>query len=469
MAQEGYELDPKIPMTYEITTRDGSLNKDSKMVNMMVEPVEGGGKAAVKRPGTRLIRQLTAGKAQGMFTVNNVVYAIQNDTIVSTVTGLGTVIPAVTTPGQIYNTLSDVPFGLTLLKSQTGLWTYNGVTVTKVVDVNYPALTVYGISYLDGTYYVMDGTGTIFGSALQDATTWPVLNFIKADSTLGLGAAIGRHLNYVTALYEHGTQLFYDAGNPTGSPLSPAGNASWTTGTPVGASLVETSDNTIFMSQTKTRGRSVSMISGLSLQEISTPFISKILNISQLTDAGGQVYSFAIKTAGHSFYVLTLTDIGVTMVYDLVMQEWGLWSSSAGGVETHFKGVIYQYSHAVDFLMEENSGAIVAMDPLVYVDIAQQINCFIRTKQHDWGTLRTKRFPSQSLIADTVASTVNVRYSDDDYTTFSAYRALDMSTVRKMLLRNGRSRRRSWDFLHVAATPFKVYEMEFNDLSVSAT
>lgn len=469
MAQEGYELDQKIPLTYECTTRDGTTSKDSKMVNMMIEPTEGGGKAAVKRPGYSLIRQLTPGRAQGMFTVNNVVYAIQNDTIVNTVSGVGTAIPGVTTPNQLYNTLSDVPFGLTLLKSQTGLWTYNGVTVTKVVDANYPLLTVYGIAYLDGTYYVMDGTGTVYGSALTDPTTWPALNFIKADATLGLGQGISRHLNYVVALYEHGTQLFYDAGNPTGSPLSPAGNASWTTGSPVGSSLVEISDNSIFLSQTKTRGRTVSMISGLSMSEISTPFISKILNRSNLLDTGGFVYSFGIKTAGHSFYVLTITDIGVTLVYDLVMGVWGLWTSSTAGVETYFKCVFYQYSHTTDFLMEDVSGAIVGMDPLVYTDINQQINSFIRTKPHDWGTLRTKRFPSQSLIADTVASTIQVRYSDDDYQTFSTYIAVDLSTLRKMLLRCGRSRRRSWDFLHVAATPLKLYEMEFNDLSVSAT
>ena len=40
------------------------------------------------------------------------------------------------------------------------------MTVTKITDAQYPTTTVRGIAYLDGTYYVMNPNGQIFGSDL---------------------------------------------------------------------------------------------------------------------------------------------------------------------------------------------------------------------------------------------------------------------------------------------------------------
>ena len=468
MAQEAYEIDPKIPLQCPIATRDGTLSKDSLMRNCYSEVCEGG-KVTRKRPGLSLGRQLTPGVGQGLFINNNVPYAIQNDTIVNLDTGVGTAIPAVTVAGQQYQSLSDVPFGTSLLKSGDGLWVFTGGVCTKVVDPNYPALTVFGIAYLDGTYYVMDGFGKVFGSALEDATTWPALNFIGADATLGLGAAITRHLNYIVAFYEHGTQFFYDAANPTGSPLSPVGNASWTTGAAVGSSVVEISDQTFWIGQTRQRGRTIETFNGLAKSIVSTPFIEKILNRSQFTDVGGLVFSFGLKTDGHTFFVLTITDVGCTLVYDAIMNEWHAWTSVTAGVESEFRYINYLAAHTVDLLQERSSGAIVQVLPTVFQDTGNPIRCFIRTKPYDFGTLRQKRYPSLSLIADTVQSTIAVSHSDDDYTTFSVPRDVNLASVRKMLLRNGQARRRSWDLLHVANTPLGLYEVEFNDMSISST
>ena len=68
----------RLPLCYPIESRDGTLNADSKMKNMVVENVEGE-LVAVKRPGVTLGHQLPSGLAQGLFSLNGMAYGIVND------------------------------------------------------------------------------------------------------------------------------------------------------------------------------------------------------------------------------------------------------------------------------------------------------------------------------------------------------------------------------------------------------
>lgn len=68
----------RLPLCYPIESRDGTLNADSKMKNMVVENVEGE-LVAVKRPGVSVAIELPTGLAQGLFSLNGVAYGIVND------------------------------------------------------------------------------------------------------------------------------------------------------------------------------------------------------------------------------------------------------------------------------------------------------------------------------------------------------------------------------------------------------
>ena len=73
---------------------------------------------------------------------------------------------AVTVAGLPFDFIqTDVAGGTVgfVFKSTKDAFYYNGTTVTKITDADYPATTVRGIAYLDGTYYVMDPDGQIFG------------------------------------------------------------------------------------------------------------------------------------------------------------------------------------------------------------------------------------------------------------------------------------------------------------------
>lgn len=465
----GQEVDPKIPLQCEITSRDGTLLKDSLLVNALTEPSATGGNATFQRPGTIATTSTAAGIPQGQFNNGGVPCAVTND-VVNPLGLTPFALPAVPAGGhdkRLY-CLSDAPFGTSVIINTDSGWviTSPAGTVVRITDADYPQFTAPGICELDGTYYVMDqADGTIRGSALQDPTTWPALQFIGADASLGTGVAVSRHLNYIVAYYSAGIQLYYDAGQSPGIPIAAVGNASWTTGCASGDSIVEIMDLTLFVGQSLQAGKTVQQLSGLQMVQVSNPYIERILNLSNMT----QVYSYGIKISGHTLYVLTLQDINVTLVYDTILQKWSTWSSNVSNVDQYFIGAFYLSGNGLDLLQNLLTGAVEQITPASFRDTSGVINVRIRTPNYDWGTLKRKRFAAAYILGDTVSTTLQVRYTDDDYQTYSAYRTVDLSTVRKMLQRCGSSRRRAWDFLHSDPTqPFRVYEMQL-DMSVGSS
>ena len=72
-------------------------------------------------------------------------------------------------------------------------------------------------------------------------------------------------------------------------------------------------DETIYwVSRARQQGPAVHRMAGLEQTKISTPDVDRILAADALDD----VYSYGVKIAGHSFYVLGLRDTGVTLAYD---------------------------------------------------------------------------------------------------------------------------------------------------------
>lgn len=210
------------------------------------------------------------------------------------------------------------------MKSTTAAYVYDGSSLIKVTDVNYPVLTVWGVAYLDGVIYVMEPDGTIHGSNIFDPLTWPAAKIIAAKSEGDAAIALVRHLVYIIALKEHSSEFFYDASQPApGSPLLPMQNAFMEVGCAVGGSIAFSDNTVFFMSESLPKGRSISRMDGFDNKIISTIFIDRILNADDLTT----VYAFTVKKNGHVFYVLTLKTSALTLVYDDVTKEWHRWTN----------------------------------------------------------------------------------------------------------------------------------------------
>lgn len=446
-----------VDFIHPIGSRDGTLTRDPKMVNCYPEQTELG-VVAKKRPGMVLARSYPAGEARGQFLHKGVVQSIINDVIYSTATGGGIGIAGESSGLQL-NFLSDTPFGLSGLKTKLNLWTLNSVgAFTQVTDAGYPAETTQGLTYLDGYYFVMAVDGTIQHSAVLNPMSWPALNFIGSDLSYGTPRTLSRHLNYIAAFYAQGLQMFYNAGNATGSVLAPVGNANWRTGCALGESVLNINDETYFMAHNGAGGRSIQKLSGLSLGRVSDDYIDRILARSTLA----KVFVNDIRTDGHSFYTITLTDLNLTLAYDTVMNHWTVWSTETNGVEGYFKGIFAVNRGDICYLQNETNGQLIRPEPFAYRDSTGPINFRVVTPCHDWGTLKRKYMPAVFLIADTVPSTVLLRYSDKDYANPSNWRSINLATDRKMALKMGSSIRRSWEIWHTADTPFRAFTLQLD-------
>ena len=463
--------EPQVSLVVPIDTRDGTLTKDSKMVNCFAEQADTGW-VAIKRPGTTVGATVPSGTPQGIGVHNGGVWAFVNDLIYRIDLGgtpTSTFIPGVTTAGQQYQFLSDITIGMSGFKSQSGGWAINVLTISKITDANYPVLTCKGAAWLNGTVYVVDtnpagGRNVLRASALNDPLTWPPLNFLATSTASGIAVYICNYLTYVAVFTIYGLQMYYDAGNATGLPLSPVQSATWLTGCGNADSVVQIVDDLYFVSNSKASGYAISVLRGLTINKISTPAIDRIVSLQSFSIVSAQGF----QTLGHSFYLIeaTLSGSSVALAYDITTNTWSQWTSYIAGAEVGFVGIHCLTLNQIYYMQDRISGTCLLLtstatqDDVGTVRGTQPIYTRIVTKPYDWGTLKRKFMTAVYFIADTVSTTVALSYTDDDYQTFSNPRTIDFSTVKKYGLRFGSSRRRAWQILHTAATTFKTYSME---------
>lgn len=464
-----------------IGTRDGTLNADAKMVNCYAEKTASG-TAIIKRPGTNYFPDdggANTGTAQGQFFGYAGNYYIVNDQIYPSsnfTPGTGYAIPSPDSNNSSYFCIStfQANAGLVTLQDVYGsLWIFNGTTVTKVTDTNYvSSLVNQGMAYLDGVWYAMRANGQVIGSAINDPTTWPALDFVQADVMYGAGIACHRHLNYVLAFYDMGLQVFWDANaapNGSGIALQPVLSASYRTGCYASQTIIELADLCFWMSNTDQYGRQIQMMSGLQIQAVSTPWVEKILNAAQLNPTAlNDIWAFGLELSGHRLYGLTLPTSNVTLVYDVDTQIWSTWSSIVNGVEQYFTGRftiksghnIVAGAYNVDTMQDVSTGRPVQMSPNNYVDTTGPIPVTCVTSPYDWGTMDYKRFDVMYQFADTANTVINVSYSDDDYQTFSTPRQIGLSGARKQMRNCGSSRRRIWKMTHQDNVPLRLFDLK---------
>lgn len=194
---------------------------------------------------------------------------------------------------------------------------------TGTITVKGGRTTVPGVVYLDGYFFVMDANGVIYNSGLNDPLSWDALDFITAAIEPGAGVAITKSQNYVVALKEWSTEFFYNAGNSPGSPLSPVLSSFTLIGCASGDSVTSLDGTVYWVAKARQRGPGVYRMTAMQQEKVSNPDVDRILS----ADGMASVYAYGVKIAGHSFYVLGLKTVGLTLVYDATSNSWAQWTS----------------------------------------------------------------------------------------------------------------------------------------------
>ena len=328
--------------------------------------------------------------------------------------------------------------------------------------------------------------GRIYGSGLEDPSTWNALNFIVAGSDPDPGVAIAKHLNYLVAFGQWSTEFFYNAGNPyPSSPLAPNQAAKLEIGCANGYTVAQAEHTVIWVGQSLTSGRSVYLLEGTSPRKISNRHIDKYLNNTVLFGSSNpmSVRSYVMKLSGHTLYVLTLEDFqdlsgnnpnGLTLVYDLDEQEWYVWNSRIynSGTGTTTSGNYFQptsftgnteYSPGL-YLQDDHAGIIYKMDPTYYDDAGQPIDVKVVTPIVDGGTTKRKFYKRVEVVGDKVIGQLYIYYYDDDYHNVGGGRLVVLSDPRPVLYQCGSARRRAWMITCSDPIPLrlKALEIEFD-------
>lgn len=415
---------------------------------------------------------------------------------------------------------------------------------TQITDPGYPAVTTRGCVYLDGTFYVMEPDGTIWGSALEDCTIWSGTtdtdNFITAEFEPDQGVCLSKYNNYVVAFGQWTTQMFWDAANATGSPLSPVQNGVILVGCAHANSVCQVESTVLWMAQRKgqgssfQKGRFIAMLEGNSYVQISTPDVDRVLDADDLAT----VYSCVGSFGGHNFYILSLGTTGVSVVYDMTQKLWYVWTRCTAGTgitltsltqsnglatatksghglsdgdpvtiaganqsgynltnvnvtvtssstftfpvasatvspatgtitatpvsESYFNMVASCNYGGQQVFQESSGGNIFSLLDTVFQDNTYPINWKVRTSKQDNGNNNNKFCFAVTPIGDIYSGTGLIRYTDDDYSTYSYYRRFTMSDVKPQNQRYGKYRRRGWEWRYTGNTRGRIEALEID-------
>jgi len=442
-----------IGITAPVSFRDSNRTKDKRYKNCYPEKVSDEQVYVVKRPGLTADTTVAVAAGRGVYTWRDLPYSVFGTGLYNDTASIKTLS---TSSGFV--SFGDLDTGTKYLLIHDGSKAYQvetDDTVTEITDAEYPGTVVRGLVVIDGFMFVMDSNGTIYNSEQDTPLSWLAQDFISAEIDSDEGVAIAKHLNYLVAFGEWTTELFYNAGSSPGSPLARIDSAIIRTGCAAADTVAEGENFIAWVAQGRSHGRNVMVMQGIQPTKVSTKPIEKILNAegSNLSNA----YAYTVKSEGHYFYVLTLPTSAITLVYDLIDQQWHEWTTYNGSTETYFTGISACEHGEKLLIQDEDDGKLYEFSPTTYQDASQDIKVLLRTNKVDFGTQANKFMHRFEIIGDRATSSVDtaIRYTDDDYQTWSTSRSVDMSK-RATLHGLGSFQRRAFELTFTANAPWRI-------------
>lgn len=457
---ESVAVPKRLPLVTAPENRGVSPDKDSRLVNCYAERSKTDGEYWLfKRAGMLRSSQPTGGAALGLGAYNWLgdKYYIFGDTVYKNGVALAGTVDA-STSYRFSSTLGATP----QLQLGNGVKAYNydtGAGLVEITDGDFPAAFVKGWAYLDGTTYVgVASPPTIQGSDLNDPTAWDALNFLTAQIEPDQLVALAKQLVYAVAFKQWSTEIFYDAGNATGSPLGPVQGAKANYGCVTSDSVQSIDGILIWVSTNQSASTQVMKMEGLKVEIISTDPVERLLDDSSFV----QTYSLQFKSIGHRFYIITSVTSNLTLVYDLDEKLWHQWTDAAGNYFP-FSAVTYDATTLRHEFQHATDGYIYLMNELYYTDNGDPITADIYTPNFDGGTYRRKQLNVMKFVADqTPGSVLQVRHNDSDYAPdqWTNFRKVDLSQKAPMLMGEGTFVRRAYNFRHQSATQMRLKAAE---------
>ena len=128
--------------------------------------------------------------------------------------------------------------------------------------------------------------------------------------------------------------------------------------------------------------------------------------------------------------------------------------------ETYFPVIASTACGGRQWMQHPTSGALYEFDQDIYADEIGATAARVRTPKVDGGKAGFKTIGSTELIGDKIASYAMLRWTDDDYVTYSKFRTIDLDLERSRTRRLGNFSRRAFEVLHVKNANFRMEALE---------
>lgn len=325
-----------------------------------------------------------------------------------------------------------------------------------------------GLAVLDKTLYVMDTNGVIYGCALNDAQDWTdALNFITAELEEDKGVFLAKHHNHIVALGQRTVEFFYDAANPTGSPLSSREDVSYNIGCADPKSVWVSDDTIFFLGKTSSGQKAVYKIQDFKIESISNSTLS-----TYFSQTGYNYLGSGFVSGNSKYYILTTSSLSgsevapiETNVYNTSTQTWTEWDYS-GATTTNFPVISFTQTSNTGYGQFTTGELFTVADNYVPQDNGNTITMKIRLDNFDADSRDWKYAHQLRYVGDATEASANltIKWSDDNNASYSAGRTIDISNSKNKLTRLGRFKSRSHE---VSFASNEQVRMEAIDLEIT--
>lgn len=446
----------------------------------------------VKRPGLSDTSDFTLQKAastdivNGTFqdpntsyiywSVNNKIYRYNGSTT-TTLATMGGTAPTGTNSVGFCLFLTSTGTRYLMINNGTQLW-YHDVstnTATQVTDVDLPSPMIPHMVFLDGYLFVIKkNTGDIYNSDLDDPTSWTAGNYITAEINPDFAIYLTKVKNYIVCFGNEGIEFFYDAAQPSGSPLGR--NESYYLNVILQSSVCNVNDVLYFVGRSRTGGPRAYRLEGNNLEQISPSWVERdfedIYGAYYTTSDFTKNYLFNFSVNGH-FFLGFNTGLEYTYIYDLEEGFWYRWVFGSTAASNRIEGITKptsaSHANSVVFVGDRTSPSLLYTNWFNDFDItftASYISGEFSAETFNWKTCSRVALLCDQYV-DTGISNAQISWSDNDGYTYSTPRNINVLSQNPYITQTGRFRSRLWKIEYSDNYPFRMWGLSM-DLNVGS-
>lgn len=479
-----------IPLMFDWDSRDVTNTKDSLATNVVWDIV--GNKAtgeayfqAIKREGIGLYQTPASGQSiasvffweEALLTVyigsfGTTAYA-QDGTVAWTVA-----VPSLDPSDKAGFTNFQYEDGtnqLAVLAANTLYMITPAGVVSTVTDIDFPPNVRPYVSFLDGYLFIADQAGTIWNCDNNNPLSWSASNFISSEAYADGAVALVRHGVYLVLLGTSSIEFFYDAANPTGTPLARYSATAPRIGCKGG--VVACGDVIYFIGAPANGNASLFRINGLKVEPLGTFTSNRYMEViaqSPKLDFPGHIFNIN----GHTLYSFSpyaaageLAPTTAIFMYDTVTEQW---SRIASPITVGFTLKSSTYVSNVTAGTEPYTLMVFAglgqqdrsyrFQRTLYQDVGANFIVEFITNNKDFGTRRVKFGARLLLHCDSTpaSSLCSVSWTDDDYLTYSPTRTMDLRYDYPHIYALGQFRRRAFKVNYFDNFPMRWQMLELD-------